>query len=336
MKRAAALLGLLGALSAGCDTYYDPCFDVPSLVKDLRILAVRTDPPEVLYDPGTFASSPFIVRPLAVHSDSLYKPIEVLARTCAPTTSQKCADSVPFAGNALAARDTDPELILTVSPEVLRASLAADPLAGYGGLRVQLEIVARGPDGAVARAAKTLVFSPDLPGTVPNHGLEIRGFTLFRGVKPQAVRPGFELDLDVAQSVTLRPLLAAGPGGERPDEDYDVVDLKGRRVRLRERISYTFFTTLHAQYGELLKHNHGADVADEPGPDQPQPPQGLVRLSATGEGPGRTWLVARDGRGAEAFSFLDFFMTDKRQCLNDLPNGTTVTSHCQQLEQVCQ
>jgi hypothetical protein len=203
------------------------------------------------------------------------------------------------------------EIPLAIAPEQIRAARAADPLAGYGGVRIQVEVQAR-MDGVTATASKLVLFTPAAPGVVPNHGFSVTGFAASDGkIYPDE---GI-LELPVGQTIGLRPLLAPAPGFSEPAETYEVIDLTGRTVRLRERISYAFFTLPHAQYGPLGHPVAGSDVADEPGPGDPQPEGGLVKLTALAKSGGRIWVVARDGRGAEAWASLTVHMPDRRDCL---------------------
>ena len=120
------------------------------------------------------------------------------------------------------------------------------------------------------------------------------------------------IELPVSETVWLRPLLS--PGAQ---ETYQVTDLAGRTVQLTERISYSFFTMPHAQYGPLGRPVAGSDVADEPAPGDPVPERGLVTLTALAAASSRLWLVARDGRGGEAWASLAVQMPDRRNCSFD-------------------
>ncbi len=315
---------LLLCATAACTSFYDPCFQPASLVHDLRVLAVSAEPPEVLYDPGTFAAPQVRVRALAVDPGSPFDTRQVAVRACVPTSDGRCPADQPW-GASKAGTEAEPaEIALQITPEQIRAALEADPLAGYGGVRVQLEVLARN-DTLSVTASKLLVLNPAAPGYVPNHGFSVTGFATADG---GIYSDGGFLELPVGETVGLRPLLAPAPGLSDPAETYEVTDLAGRKVQLRERISYAFFTLPHAQYGPLGNPVPGSDIADEPGPGDPQPDRGLVSLTALAPASGRIWVVARDGRGAEAWASIAVNMPDRRNC--------SVDFHCPTLDLGCQ
>jgi hypothetical protein len=315
---------LLLCATAACTSFYDPCFLPASLVTDLRVLAVSADPPEVLYDPVTFAAPAVRVRALAVDPGSPDDTTQVSVRACVPTSDARCPDTQPWDATKTGTDTAPAEIPLQISPEQIRAALAADPLAGYGGVRIQVEVQAR-TDRASTTASKLLVFNPAAPGYEPNHGFLVTGLATADGA---AYPDGFALTLPVAETVGLRPLLAPAPGMSEAAETYEVTDLAGHKVLLRERISYSFFTLAHAQYGPLGHPVAGSDVADEPGPGDPQPEGGLVRLTALSAAIGRIWVVARDGRGAEEWASIPVLMPDNRGC--------SVLHRCPTLDFGCQ
>jgi hypothetical protein len=101
----------------------------------------------------------------------------------------------------------------------------------------------------------------------------------------------------------LRPVLEPGSL-----EEYDTVDFSGRAVHVRERIRYSFYATSglfvgrlqHSTTGLAVYYGNGNDFeADEPDPDAPDPPSGLIPLTAMQDGV--LWVVARDSRGATAW-----------------------------------
>jgi hypothetical protein len=156
---------------------------------------------------------------------------------------------------------------------------------------------------------------------VPNHGLEIPALRILRvGMAAQELKPGASFDLNVGDAVGLRPVIAPGPGGTEAAELYTVVDLSGRLVTQREQITYSFFVTPHSVFGQLINgvsipnsaKNAQADVADEPAPGAPDPPSGLVRLTSVNPSLGRLWVVARDGRGGEAWISVGLVSEDLR------------------------
>lgn len=317
--RAALALGA-ALLAAGCATYYDPCFSPQGQVKDLRILGVRTDPPEASADLATGAVGRVAVSVLLGDPDPSVSPLPITALLCPPTEDRRCPEGSLVVAR-LAAFPTA-SFGVDAPADLLRAALAADPLRGYGGIRLQLDLmVANGSAGGAARASKLLIYSPPDPAHVPNHGLEIPSLRILRaGSATQELKAGDKLSLNVGDTVGLRPVLAPGPGGTEAAELYTVIDLSGRLVARREQITYSFFVTPHTVFGELVNgvsipnadKNAQADVADEPSPGTPDPPGGLVRLSSVNPSLGRVWVVARDGRGGEAWISVELVSQDLR------------------------
>jgi hypothetical protein len=306
--------------ASGCSTYYDPCFAPQGQVRDLRVLAVRADPPEALADlEGGFVER-VEMKVLFGSIDDLHLPVAVTAQLCMPTDDLQCPpDALVVArGSAypIASFHVD------APADLLTAALAADKLHGYGGIRLQLDVTAPAdPGGAPVHASKLLIYTPPAPGRTPNHGLEVPALRVLRDDGSVGeLRNAEMLGVDVSSTVGLRPLLAPGPGGTDAVEQYTVVDLTGRTVVLREHVTYTFYVTPHNYFGEFVNGvatfrsdaNKNGDVADEPAPGTPDPPRGLVRLTPVNASAGRLWVVARDGRGGEAFLSLPLTTNDTR------------------------
>jgi hypothetical protein len=261
----------------------------------------------VLYDPVTFSAPAFQVSALVADPRS-GEPQRLYVRACVPAADGRCPADQGWDARAEGSVGWPAEIALRLPPERIRAALEADPLDGYGGVRVQLELEVRGGSAAVT-ASKMMLFSPALPGYVPNHGCSVTGFMISGSGGDRIIPDGGILELPVSETAGLRPLLSAGAA-----ETYQVTDLAGRTVELTERISYSFFSTAHVQFGPLGHPVPGSDVADEPAPGDPVPEGGLVTLTALSKAGGRLWVVARDGRGAEAWAIMELAMPDKRGC----------------------
>ncbi|GAC1340454.1 MAG: hypothetical protein NVS2B9_10030 [Myxococcales bacterium] len=316
MRVAAAAALLL----ASCATYYDPCFAPQGQVRDLRVLGLRADPPEARADLVSGAVGQVSVSVLLGAPDPAIEPLRMTASLCSPTEDRRCPEAAPVvarvSGYPTASFAVDAPVAL------LRDALAADPLRGYGGLRLQLDLRVGGPSGAIlARASKLLIYALPDPAHVLNHGLEIPALRILReGAAPQDLKPGDRFPLNVGDAAGLRPLLAPGPGGSEAAETYTVTDLSGRLVSRREQITYSFFVTPHNVFGRLINgvstpgadKNAQADVADEPAFGTPDPTGGLVRVTSVNASLGQLWVVARDGRGGEAWIAVTLVSEDLR------------------------
>ena len=292
--RALGLLAL-AALIAACDTQYDPCFGTAMKVADLRVLAVRSDPPEVVFDPAAATIPPVTVSMLMADPRTGITDIfnaEVAA--CPQTDDKRCA---PGSLHVASVAQAGPVISfpVQVTPALLQAALDADPLRGYGGIRVQVDIQLTGTFSRSTRATKTLLFTPAKAGYVPNHSFEILGLNLtIKGYPMGFYATGDIVSVQVADQIGVIPLLAPTSGDGDAAEDYDVVDLAGNPVHLKEHISYSLYSTVH---GRFL-----SDTAE-------QPPQGVLptlldgvfKFQSTLAASGRLYVVARDGRGAVAW-----------------------------------
>lgn len=312
-QRTAVLRALPLVALAACTTYYDPCFPPASEVSGLQVLAVRTDPPEARLNPD--GSPPQVaVRALVVDPDATgTTQADLSPSLCVPSATRRCEEAATRLGKMTADFGTF-SFPVAPSPALVASALSSDPLLGYGGVRVQLSLDATSGRES-AHGEKLLLFSPPSQRP-PNRGFEIVGLEVNRYSHPfhddsnippppdhQLLGPGDPLVLDVGDVVWLRPILSAGA-----QEEYDVVDLSGRAVHLREQITYTFHTQRHGMLSVA--------EAGEPEPGAPIPERGLVsyRYLKYGGGRGDLWVVARDSRGAQAWFTVPFGARDARTC----------------------
>jgi hypothetical protein len=278
---------LLLAAAALAGLSCTPGFQAQSDLRDLRVLAIRTDPPEALVDldKGTVEdvrATVLVVDP-APRADA-----RMTGHLCFPTDSRRC-DSGPSMPLPLVTHPVGATFsyLIQIPASMVRAALQDDKLKGLGGIRVQLsiELDDGDPMGPVS-AAKLLLYSKN--DHVPNHVPAIESLQLTRnGVPAGAIAPGQSLQLSRGVALGLRPVLAPGS-----IEEYDTTDLTGKTVRLREQLSYAFYVTRSAEVDR--------ETASEP-LDGVAPTDGLTRIDSLAAGDGTLWVVVRDGRGGESW-----------------------------------
>jgi hypothetical protein len=288
---------LVAALAcAACTPQQDPCFNPQSIIRDLRVLGVRSDPPEALVDLDAGSVPAVDVRVLVVDPSGPTQGAAVHASLCVPDD----AGCPPGSPQMSASTDESGEahFVAQATAAMVSAARDADPLLGYGGIRVQLDVAATSPGGTSA-ARKTLLYTPQSLGTTPNHAVEISGVELTRSGNPfETAAAGGHFIIPTGVPLGVRPLLAPGS-----IETYETTTLDGRTVQLTEHISYNFYGTPNLLFGDVQQgvspgDLQGGDVADEPAPGDPEPTNGLVRVQGYRNSSEFLWVVARDGRGA--------------------------------------
>lgn len=286
-----ALLLLL--LCAACT----PSFQSASEVTDLRVLAIRADPPEAQVDLDAGTVDDVTVRVL-IADPTATLDATMTGALCIPTDTLSCDGTasvpLPAVTHPVGAAFS---YSIRVPADTLRAALANDKLAGLGGLRVQLQVkVDDGTPSKDVSAEKILLFSRK--DHVPNHVPLLDGVAVTQDVNPLAtLQPGQTLQLHRGVTYGLRPLPhTCGPSGANTCfpavESYDTTDLTGKTVHLTEQLAYSFFTTAGAELNR--------DGAAEP-LHGVAPPEGLVQFDSTAAGNGTLWIVVRDGRGGESW-----------------------------------
>lgn len=280
MRRGALLLvGTLLGIQA-CT----PDFDEVWQVKDLRILALRADPPEVLE--ATIDATGRLALPETI------PPVTVTALVVDPTVSEtapvewelwlcsaedvRCDEAevqqlyVPRHSSPMDRITTD----VTVPRELLPALLQADPLKGFGGLPVMVELrVWRGP--FAARGVKRLVYGAPLPPEKePNKNPSIT-------------------DVTVEESQQEESAWNLLPQSDPADKErYWVATFVGGKDQYDEYLTYAFYTTAgRLSYGTtggkpspFVENKKIEEVSSDWIPADPAEPTDL-------------WIVLRDDRG---------------------------------------
>ena len=289
-----------------------PNFQSQSEVVDLRVLAIRTDPPEAqaTFDGGVVTAVDDVrVTLLVADPPRMSNVATVTSSLCSPTDSQRCDTGfrLPTLKQQM---DQDFGYVIRVPPAAVQSALGSDKLAGFGGIRLQLQIgIEDGDPAGVQSASKTIVYSRK--DHVPNHVPLLDGLGLTTDtVSDGTLAPGSPLKLKRGVTRGLRPIPHAcpePPPGSDPcipaSEHYDTVDLKGNKLSLTEQLTYSFFVTKGAEVTR--------ESADEPVKGI-APPDGLtqITLTSTGAGPGKLWVVVRDGRGGESWLVFDWQLDD--------------------------
>jgi hypothetical protein len=295
-----ALLGVL-LLAAACT----PNFQSQDQVVDLRILAVRADPPEALFDLDAGTVQPVQLTILAVDGARRDAGATLNATVCAATDSGVCDQGQLFSEPTLS-RDAGDLFLTTLSvpPEAVVGAADASALGGLNGIRVQYSFAVDDGDlHGPQSGAKVVIYSPTSVQSLeghPNHNPILDGVV---AVLPDGGSPlpdGGSLLVDgqplVAPSevnIGLTPILP-NDGGPNGIETYVTTDLRGNVITLPEFPAYSFYTTGNAEFDN--------NTASQPVDGGVAPPQGLTRFTAHADaGAGTMWIVVRDGRGGESW-----------------------------------
>ncbi len=312
------LVVIAAHLAVGCTPAYDPCFSPAALVRSTRILAIRADPPEAVVTSNGVPE--VVVRVLVAGAGG---PASAAAELtlCVPD-SETC--DPPLQG---VADHGEASFRVLASRAFLDQSERADPLRGFGGVRLEVRVHLAGAD----EARKLLLYSNS---TAPNLSIELGGVGATLDGHADSETNGAVV-LRLGRTYRLRPLLTQGA------EVYQTVDLSGHHLSLREHVTYDFFATSSVVFGSLPAGPRGVyayygvlapDAAQADEPDGKAPTDGLVsatwvksfwpsqsRPSQARDGDlAWIWVVARDGRGSVAWWTLPIRAEDRDSAAGDL------------------
>lgn len=327
MSRTAATILFLASLAACLAP--QPCFVPASEIgTDTRILGVRVDPPESTADlTGADPLLPSAVSMLVV--TSLETPLPTTISICLPPSVSEvdaepgCPVGSPVIAELPSVPDLNHPFIYTPPLSLLQQQVDIDPVHGLAGVQLLLQISVAGDSGPVL-AIKSLDYQ--LKGSLAsvNHGLEVVGMEASNNGVHTDYPPPASIPLVVGQPNGLRPLIEPGPGAATAAETYLAYDNSGHLVQLQEQITYTFFVRSGLIFGPFINgaaiySNDPTNVADEPPPGTPDPPDGLVTVVPDDQGvySNYIYVVARDGRGAVAWNTSLFVTIDPRPCSAD-------------------
>lgn len=324
---AAVALAVALALSAGACT---PDFDDIWLVKDLRILGIRADPPELLFRSVPTSVPPIELTVLAADPRDPHREVSWEVWACS-AEADDCR-SAKFSRRIAPPRRTKLDQIrysFVPTREIFEKALANDFFKGFGGLPISVEF--RLDDGDfVVSGFKRVVYTFPLPYSPvpadkkPNENPQLETIKVdgkkADPKKPLSVKrsppppPDGKGDGKLGSEVELLPVPAKGA-----KQSYVVVtmknpfdptqqslgnnqlpDIETSTEKLEEYLTFFFFTT-----GGKISH---AKTGGKPNPfvenkkiDDPSiewtPPQK--------PGDHKLWIVINDGRGGVSWRVFD-------------------------------
>lgn len=313
--RAAAVAVALGAAACGS-------FEDPTIVRDLRLLAAQASPPEqvVDVDPQNPLAVQFAdVRVCALAADPGRRPLTWSMMICPPERDLRCGDlDQPFLVLEPAVRlgpadGVGQEACATVpaGPDLLavvRRTIEDDPLAGFGGVDINLAIRVvpeGGGEADAVYAGKSIRFAARVPAErVANQNpvmTEVAGqIDRGNGLEEPAVVPAgacaspeFGLQVPSGAKVKLAPRPLDGS-----EETYVVPTFEGGSRTFTENLRYQWLATAGSfSRGETGGPRDGAGnppalstVWTAPTVDAGAEPR-LVDL----------WVIQRDERGGASW-----------------------------------
>lgn len=295
--------------------------DTADRVHDLRMLALKADPPEVtlpvafLPDGGIVSLGPRPSLPPITLTGLIADPagagraVDYEISICSqrdPETA-RCEEDAPgyrvlaegqVTPTALGA---EPSVTFTPTWEDLSGAVVADPYHGFGGLPVVLQLeVSAGGEAVVG--VKRVVFTASLTGPLPppNRNPAIDGVTYAEAAWAEGVSVDF--NGEVHPGLRGSTVTADNPIVVQPTaslfEDYDRTAFDGSTVHFSEAWRYSFFATA----GSFSPSSAGAGNGPPGtgGGSDPVTTHWVPDLGETG-GPVTVWIVVRDGRGGETW-----------------------------------
>ncbi len=291
-----------------CFAYWGctPTLDSSDQVHDLRILAMRADPPEVIVDGADgMPSSPIVSPPIAVTAlvaDPLGagRLVHYLISTCArvdqsdavvDNSTHRCLIG-QLGYRILAEGDFAPgvsgELQITFRPssQLLSEAQTLDTYHGFGGLPLPVQVELRA-GGESAVGFKRIVYSAPIssPPQAPNTNPQLLGLTLDGQDWSPDANPRF---------ARVDHVFIPTPDPTRI-ESYQRLTFDHQLLQFHETMRYVFFTTLGKFNNPItggISNRTGEQIAPDSTWSPPDPPAaGAVTF----------WVVVQDGRGGESW-----------------------------------
>jgi hypothetical protein len=262
-----------------------PELDQRWLVQDLRILAVRAAPPEVLVPslPKTFP--PVRITALVVDPAAPDAPVDWELWAC---YAEDC--SKPGRNRLLKQARTPPgqiQLDYVLTEERFLAAQRADSLKGFGGVPVVLNLNVKGRSGE-ATAVKRLVYGFYAPAEKrPNRNPAVAQVSADK----QVVGPAWQQT--AGKTTNLVPAPNSGDA-----ERYWVATFAGGKKQVDEHLRYAFYVSA----GTLSWSTSGGP----PNPTTGKPASVATRWTAPpAAGAASIWIVVTDGRGGVGWTTLN-------------------------------
>jgi hypothetical protein len=289
---------MVALLLLSCLAACSPGFDQPYQVKDLRVLAIRADPPEFVFktqqdgQAAVAAGLDVNVNVLIADPAGGGRTLDCKIRTCGLPSSARCDDAkaVWILKEASCTAGENP-MTVKLGPDHVAAALEADIAHGYSGIPVWLELTVTGGEYELY-ALKDVVIATEFPaGRIPNTNPMMIGLNLDGG----PVDAGGTIRFSAGQEIKVQVARTRAS-----KEAYVLPSMKnpGEAVELLEYMSVAFYSDA----GDFSKSNvsdkvHNPLLAD---PEQNKPVDMSVKWHAPGDSSVQEvdfWFVLTDGRG---------------------------------------
>lgn len=290
-------------------------FDSAQEVKDLRVLGVRIDPPEVFVTVPAFQAAsrqvflwtvaedppPVTVEVLAVNPLAPEAPVNLRVSACIPPDRRRCEvaeGTVVHVIEGLTTRLDDVSFTFAPTAAQLNQWVQEDPYFGFGGLYVLLDIEIEQPDSPVLHVAKLMTYDvPYLPETdeeppekTPNDNPLLYGL---RVDDRESLTEDEVIPVRARQEVALEPLFVREAVIESYLEPTFPKDGELGWIQLEERLQFDYYATAgDFDDGTISTRTPLGEVKDITNTWTAPREPGDVEL----------WIVVRDDRGGTTWT----------------------------------
>lgn len=296
-----------------------PDFEEAQNVKDLRVLAVRAEPPEVLFDTAPVDIPPVTIEALLADPRDPTREIVWEAWACSPEASY--CEEAAYAERLTSGRGGLDSLRFDFTPSeaLFAAALANDLFAGFGGLPIMLELRIWDGEGGLLRAVKRVGYTFPLPHSPLPPEKVANTNPLFAEIEVNgaAVVPGQTLEVEAEQEITILPQANGGtPCADEPlsADCYWVTSANLPEggglptgiefLQVPEFYTYSFYTSA----GKLSHAQTGG--APSPFFDNKKVEDVSVKWTAPVDADEATiWIVVDDGRGGASWRRIQINVT---------------------------
>jgi hypothetical protein len=323
------------ALLGGCEE-----LDHPSTVRDLRLLAIAAEPPEVILDSSSMTIPEIEVTPLIADPAGGGRPLSFSVRACgndpfAPSApgagtegagnypaggarstvgSARCPPDGPTSWSLVPQAAAGASVRVAFSPEQLAAAFAADlfpghlgqPHGGFDlGLPISLEVTARAGD-ETATGIKRVIFwaAPVREDQRPNQNPRIGEIRLYFERDPVSLAPlGLVETLPAGEPRRVlgdQPLWLEPTGAQAEPYVTAVIDRYTDQVRAQDVPAETLRYAFYATAGKFDPPQTGSDVPFG-GAAAERPHVESKYLPPPDPQEVTIWIVVRDERGGSSW-----------------------------------